>query len=192
MVEDLTVHVNRRRRHDIQVAGGPFETVGSFEVVLQNHGEGAHVHVGLEGDLAAAATVETPSPFLEADATERVIVSVSPRATERPVTGAVTVSTGYGQSSVEVPVSTVPPERTPVDAEPAPAESAPAFAAVADRLPAVGAALDPATLALAALAGGALLVALLAAWLVESAVVLAGVLVVVVAVASAAGLLLSS
>ncbi|HMB51196.1 MAG TPA: hypothetical protein VKM69_11110 [Natronoarchaeum rubrum] len=193
MPEELTVHVNRTRRHAIAVADDPFETSGSFDVVLVNHGEGAHVHLGLDGDLAAAGEVETPAPFLDADATQRVAVRVRAQG---PFGGALTLSTGYGKSSIEVPVRIDPDAGPDVDARPDPPASTaslPTFVRpVAERLRSVDGvdAADPGTLALVALAGGALLVAVLVASIVDSGVVLAGVLVVVAAVAGALGLLL--
>jgi len=188
--EELTVHVNRTRRHAIAVADDPFETSGSFDVVLVNHGDGAHVHLGLDGDLAAAGEVETPAPFLDAEATQRVAVRVRAQG---PFGGALTISTGYGKSSIEVPVRIDPDAGPDVDARPDPPASTaslPTFVRpVAERLRSVDG-VDPATLALIALAGGALLVAVLVASIVDSGVVLAGVLVVVAAVAGALGLLL--
>jgi len=193
--DELTVHVNRTRRHAIAVPEDPFVTAGSFDVVLVNHGEGAHVHLGLEGDLAAAGEVEAPAPFLDADATERVAVRVNARG---PFGGALTLSTGYGKSSIDVPVRIDPDAGPDVDATPESAGSAgslPSFVRpVTRRLRTVGGvdATDPATLGLIALAGLALLLAGLVATLVDSGVVLAGVLVVVAAVAGALGLLLAT
>ncbi|GAA0674691.1 hypothetical protein ACFQDG_10265 [Natronoarchaeum mannanilyticum] len=193
MTDEVTVHVNRTRRHAIAVADDPFVTAGSFDVVLVNHGEGAHVHLGLDGDLAAAGEVEASAPFLDADTTERVAVRVNARG---PVGGALTLSAGYGKSSIEVPVRIDPDAGPDVDAAPertAASTSLPSFVEpLVDRLSTVDGvdATDPATLGLIALAGGALLVAALVASLVDSGVVFAGVLVVVAAVAGALSLLL--
>jgi len=193
VTDEVTIHVNRTRRHAIAVADDPFEASGSFDVVLVNHGEGAHVHLGLDGDLAAAGEVEAAAPFLGADATERVAVRVKARG---PVGGALTISTGYGKSSVDVPVRIDPDAGPDVDARPTSPDSPaslPAFVApLAERLSAIDGvdATDPATLGLIALAGVALLVAALVAALVDSGVVLVGVLVVVAAVAGALSLLL--
>lgn len=193
MTDEVTVHVNRTRRHAIAVADDPFEATGSFDVVLVNHGEGAHVHLGLEGDLAVAGEVEASAPFLDAEATERVAVRVNARG---PLGGALTLSTGYGKSSIEVPVRIDPDAGPDVDATPersAASTSLPSFVgSLVDRLSAVDGidAADPATLGLIALAGGALLIAALVATLVDSGVVFAGVLVVVAAVAGALSLLL--
>jgi len=191
VTNEVTVHVNRTRRHAIAVADDPFVTAGSFDVVLVNHGEGAHVHLGLDGDLAAAGEVEASAPFLDADATERVAVRVNARG---PVGGVLTLSAGYGKSSIEVPVRIDPDAGPDVDATPeraAASASLPSFVEpLVDRLPSVDAG-DPATLGLIALAGGALLVAGLVASIVDSGVVFAGVLVVVAAVAGALSLLLS-
>lgn len=193
VTDEVTVHVNRTRRHAIAVADDPFEAAGSFDVVLVNHGEGAHVHLGLEGDLAVAGEVEASAPFLDAEATERVAVRVNARG---PVGGVLTLSTGYGKSSIEVPVRIDPDAGPDVDATPersAASTSLPSFVnSLVDRLSAADGidAADPATLGLIALAGGALLVAGLVAALVDSGVVFAGVLVVVAAVAGALSLLL--
>jgi hypothetical protein len=183
--DDLTVHVNRRQRHDVEVAGAPVEAEGSFEVVLKNHGAGSHVHLGLDGDLAAAATVEEPTPFLDADATRTVPVSVGPA---RPITGALTVATGYGQTTMDVPVSVVESTGPAVDARPA-SDDAATLGPLADLLAVVGGDAAADNVALVALAAVALFVALLAAALVDSAVVLGGVLFVVAAVVGALGLL---
>ncbi|SNZ05328.1 hypothetical protein SAMN06269185_0829 [Natronoarchaeum philippinense] len=190
MPEELTVHVNRSRRHAIEVADGPFVTAGSFEVVLVNHGDGAHVHLSLDGDLAAAGSVASPAPFLDADATQRVAVDV---AAAGPFGGALTLSAGYGQSSIEVPVRIDPDAGPTVD--PSPDASKPSsglLPALADRLPALDGvdATDPGTIGLLALAGGALVLAVLVASMVDSAVVMLGVVVVVAAVGGALAFLL--
>jgi len=195
VTDEVTIHVNRTRRHAIAVADDPFEASGSFDVVLVNHGEGAHVHLGLDGDLAAAGEVEASAPFLGADATERVAVRANARG---PVGGVLTISAGYGKSSVEVPVRIDPDAGPDVDATPKRSSASASLPSLveplADRLSAVDSvdAADPATLALLALAGGALVVSVLVAALVDSGVVFAGVLVVVAAVAGAVGLLLKT
>jgi hypothetical protein len=100
----LPVELNRDRRHEIRVAG-QYETDGPFDVDLRNHGDGVHVHVNVAGGLAEVARVVETNPYVDADEATSVRVDVDP--VDEPVTGTLTLVTGYGgeETGVEVTVS---------------------------------------------------------------------------------------
>lgn len=193
MSDDLWVHVNRERRHAVEpeVEGRRHVATGSFEIVLRNHGASGHVHVGLTGDLTAAASVETSNPLVDAEST--VLVSVTVREVPRPIEGGITVTAGFGQSSVSIPVTVANEDRgggtvgTPTVDAGRTGRFLPLVAAAEGILPA--GLREPGSVVLASVTACALLVAALTALLVDSFVVLAGVLTVVMAVAFATGVL---
>jgi len=106
----LPVELNRGRRHEIRVAD-EFEADGPFRVDLTNHGDDVHVHVGIEGDLAAVARVAETNPYVETDEVVRVTVDVD--AVEEAVEGQVTVATGYGSEEAAVDVAIQPFDADP-------------------------------------------------------------------------------
>lgn len=107
MTEPLPVHVNRDGTHSIDVAPS-YEATGEFAVVLRNHGTPTHVHLRLDGDLAAAASLGTANHYVEGDGARRVPVAVG--TDHRPVEGDLEVVTGYGAESATVAIDLVEPD----------------------------------------------------------------------------------
>ncbi len=184
MSDELTVHLNRGERHAVEPSEDSVAVADGFEVAIRNHGDGSHVNLGLDGDLAAGGAVATPNPFVPAEETIRVTVDIT--TDHRPLEGTLAIATGYGQTRIELPVSVVSLQQTGVDADPTPkranggrsVESDPMeFIAVLKRE------LDPGTAALVLLAVIALAVGLVAATLIDSLVVVLAVVLVVLAVA---------
>jgi hypothetical protein len=101
----LPVELNRDRLHEIRVVD-EFEADGPFAVDLINEGEAVHVHLNVEGDLAAVAGLAGSNHYVEAGATESVSVDLPP--VDEPVSGRLTVATGYGAETVAVAVTVVP------------------------------------------------------------------------------------
>ena len=105
MTGSLPVELNRDRLHEIRVVG-EFEADGPFTVDLINEGEAVHVHLNVEGDLAAVAEPAGSNHYVETGATESVSVDLPP--VDEPVSGRLTVATGYGAETVDVAVTVVP------------------------------------------------------------------------------------
>lgn len=110
MADTLTVHLNEESLHSVSAESVSFETTGSFAVVLQNHGSPAHVHLKLDGELAAAASFDASNHFVDANAQRVVRVNVPDGV--RPLSGDLTVFTGYGSESTRVPITVREPTET--------------------------------------------------------------------------------
>ncbi|NHX35575.1 MULTISPECIES: DUF7524 family protein [Halolamina] len=95
----LSVHLNRDRPRDID-APASYVADEPFDVALQNHGQGSHVHVRLDESLSRAARLRDDSRYVEADTTARIGVDTQPLS--EPVTGRLTVSAGYGAETETV------------------------------------------------------------------------------------------
>jgi hypothetical protein len=111
----LPVELNRDRRHEIRVAER-YEADGPFSVDLRNHGDGVHVHVNVDGDLAEVARVAETNHYVDDDASTAVRVEVDP--VDEAVTGLLRLATGYGNQETTVEVTVVPFEgadHVPVD-----------------------------------------------------------------------------
>ena len=183
MPDDLVIHLNRSERHAIEPAESSLAVAVSFEVAIENHGDGSHVNLSLGGDLAAGGAVGTPSPFVPAGETVRLMVAITTE--HRPLEGTLSVATGYGRTQIELPVSVVTPQNTGVDADPTPTRSNGGQSVAADPMEIVAEleeTLDPGTTALVLLAAIALVIALVAAWQVGGSVVFLAVVLVVLAV----------
>ncbi|KPN30651.1 hypothetical protein SY89_01387 [Halolamina pelagica] len=160
----LSVHLNRDRPRDID-APASYVADGPFDVALENHGAGSHVHLKLDTSLSRAARLRDDSRYIDAETTTRIGVDTQPMS--EPVTGELTISAGYGAETETVELR-IEPSRAggygiDVDetlAQPQSAES------VLDRL-------DAETIGLLALAALTLTVAVAVAVLVQSGVVIA-------------------
>lgn len=175
----LTVDLNHGGPRTV-AAPDEFLATGPFDVVLRNHGAGAHVHLRIDEGLASVARTDEGNAFVGAG--ESASVRVETKPVTEPVTGRLEVGVGYGAESEAVDVTVAPAEENGdgvrVD------ES---LGRVERGEPDLLQRFDPTlrTLAVVALAAVALGVALWAGLVIESAVVLAGVAVVVVGVAAA-------
>lgn len=159
----LSVHLNRDRPRDID-APASFVADGPFDVALENHGQGSHVHVKLDESLSRVARLRADSRYVEADATARI--GVDTRSVESPITGELTVSVGYGNESrtVELRIEPSRAEGYGIDVDERLADPQPDPSAWPP---------DAETAGLLALAGIALFAAVAVSFLVESAVVVA-------------------
>lgn len=114
MSPPLPVELNRDRRHEIRVAER-YEADGPFSVDLRNHGDGVHVHVNVDGDLATVARVAETNHYVDGGASTGVAVDVDP--IDEAVTGTLRLATGYGNQETTVEVTVAPFEgadRVPV------------------------------------------------------------------------------
>ncbi|MFB6281621.1 MAG: hypothetical protein ABEH40_06350 [Haloferacaceae archaeon] len=105
MPASLPVELNAERIHEIRVID-EFATDGPFVVDLVNEGQPVHVHVSLDDDLGRVASLDGGNHYVEEGATAAVPVSVDP--VDEPVTGRLTVATGYGAETAEVAVTVQP------------------------------------------------------------------------------------
>ncbi|WP_135364324.1 DUF7524 family protein [Halosimplex halophilum] len=177
--DTLPVHVNRDSLHALEVPDA-FETDGSFDIGVVNHGGSVHVHLHLDDDLSEIATVEASNHFVDGESQRAVHVSVEGAG---EATGTLKIASAYGAETRYVTVRITEPEEeestVEVDeslSEPQPREpddggdGGSATVAASPQLVVVG-------LGVAALAVAAALVVF-----VDDVVVLAGAVVVLVGV----------
>ncbi|MBP1985639.1 DUF7524 family protein [Halolamina salifodinae] len=103
----LSVHLNRGRPRGID-APASFVADESFDVAIENHGDGSHVHVQLDEALSAVARIRDGDAFVGSGATGHVRVDT--REVEEPVSGELTISVGYGAETTAVNVRVEPSE----------------------------------------------------------------------------------
>jgi len=178
VVDTLTVHLSRGELHDVEPATAAFETDGTFELALVNHGRAAHVHVHPDDALARGVSLSEPNVYVESEA-KRVLEVAVPEG-PRPLRGSLEVSAGYGANSTAVDVAVVdsPEPDLPVDetlAEPADDDAGSPIEGL----------LATESLPVLALGGVATVLALGAAVAIGNAVVAVGALVVVAGVLAA-------
>lgn len=99
MPEELPVHISREELHALEVPGS-FETSGSFDVRLINHGESLHAHLHLDDPLSEVAAIDAGNHYVEGDSERYVRVTVNEDALgEEPVIGKLKVASGYGATT---------------------------------------------------------------------------------------------
>jgi hypothetical protein len=103
---ELAVHVNRDGLHSLDVPAS-FETGGSFDVRLVNHGEAVHVHLHLDDALAAQGVIDANNHYVKGDSERLVRVDV---AEDARGLGKLKVATSYGTETRYVDVDLVEPE----------------------------------------------------------------------------------
>ncbi|WP_135667067.1 DUF7524 family protein [Halorhabdus rudnickae] len=103
MHSPLPIHVNREELHDLAVPES-YETRGSFEIRLINHGESSHVHLHLDDPLSSVAAIEATNHYVDGESERRVTVEVRNGASIR---GKLKVAVGYGATTryVDVDIS---------------------------------------------------------------------------------------
>lgn len=185
----LTVSLNDDGLHSI-TAPDTFETSGPFEVLLDNHSEAVHVHLNLDETLSAVADIRANNHYVEPSRERPVSVAVTPRSTA--VTGRLKIATGYGAeiayTTVTVQPPTDDPNRVTVDESLAkPQREPPTEPTAAER---IGARLagDGGARLLVAFGLLAVALAIVIAATLDSGVVIAGALVVLLGVVVAVGL----
>jgi len=188
-VARLSVDLNRDGLHQI-AAPAEFKTDGPFEIRLRNHGEAIHVHLNLDEELAAAATLDESNHYVEPYS--RRSVEIDTKRIDTAVTGRLKIVTSYGAESAYTTVTVSPPgtvtERVAVDeelakpqrTEPEPSTPRERLAAAVDDLPprvaAAGTLAVCAGLVIAALTGESMAFVGSLAMIVGSLVMIAGVI----------------
>ena len=188
-MSQLTVSLNDDGLHSIS-APETFETSGPFEVLLDNYGEAVHVHLNLDETLSAVADIRANNHYVEPESERPVSATITPRSAA--VTGRLKIATGYGAevayTTITVQPPTDDPSRVTVDESLATPQREPsAEPTTAGRLAAAIAGKDSTGL----LGGFGLLAVVLAvaiAATLESGVVVAGAIVVLLGVIVAVGL----
>jgi hypothetical protein len=104
--ETLPVHVNREELHALDVPDA-FETTGSFDLRLVNHGQSVHVHLHLDDALSEVATLEATNHFVDGQSERPVRVHVNG---DGPVRGKIKVASAYGAQTRYVDVDVVEAE----------------------------------------------------------------------------------
>lgn len=115
MTDTLLVNLNRDGPYAIHPETEVFETSDSFKVVLQNEGAGRHVDIQLTPLLANNAEFIEGTHFVENGATWSTTVPVDPP--ERPSGGTLTISTGYGRETRDIPIRIIHPEPPSSDSD---------------------------------------------------------------------------
>jgi len=163
-VSALEVHLNREQPRGID-APASYVADGPFDVALVNHGGGSHVHLALDESLASVARLRGESEYVDRESTARIGVDAAD--VDEPVTGQLTISTGYGTESRRVDLRIEPSRAAGYGIDVGEELSQPRTE------PSIRELLDAETVGLLALAALALLAAVAVAALVESALVVA-------------------
>lgn len=94
MPDELPIHISREELHAVEVPDG-FETEGSFDVRLVNHGNSLHVHLHLDDRLSESARMDATNHYVEGDSERVVRVDVAGDRGEA-VLGKLKVVSAYG------------------------------------------------------------------------------------------------
>lgn len=176
MPDEFAVHISRRDLHAIEIPGS-FETDGSFDVELVNHGTALHAHLHLDDALSTVATLDANNHYVEGG--DERVVRITVDADSIPddgLFGRLKIVSAYGSETRWVDIELTQPtpatgsvrvdESLSTPSEPRPNRTRTA-------------ALDGAELPILALGGLALLVAALAAVFVRNVLVTVGAVVVI-------------
>ncbi|MFW5918672.1 MAG: DUF7524 family protein [Halanaeroarchaeum sp.] len=93
MTASLRVHVNRDEPRSVEPEADVLEVDDPFDIVLENHGQPAHVHVSVDDALAAISDVEEANWYLTEGEIRTIPVDVH---SIDAVEGRLEVATGYG------------------------------------------------------------------------------------------------
>jgi len=104
--DTLPVHVNRDSLHALEVPDA-FETDGSFDIGVVNHGGSVHVHLHLDDTLSEIATVEATNHFVDGESQRTVHVRVDGAG---ETTGTLKIASAYGAETRYVTVRIAEPE----------------------------------------------------------------------------------
>lgn len=183
MPDHLPVHVNRQELHDLSVPSS-FETSDSFVIEVHNHGEAGRIHVHLDENLSAVASIDDTNHYVEANGRTEIPVSVHEG---REVFGKLKIVSGYGAVTRWVDVVLTEPEDDGVVVDEDLAKPAPPDQRSDQEPPLLAPIVEHPTAPVVVLALVAVLVAIAAASLFEGTLVVAGAIVVVVAVLVSVG-----
>lgn len=119
MTDSLPVHVSRKELHSLEVPPS-FETEGSFDVRLINHGESIHVHLHLDDPLSEVAQLDAGNHFVEGETERYVRVDVDPAQLDGDRhRGKLKIATAYGAQTRWIDIEITEPkpetERVQVD-----------------------------------------------------------------------------
>jgi hypothetical protein len=106
--DELPIHISREELHSVEAPDG-FETDGSFDVRLVNHGNSLHVHLHLDDRLSEVARMEATNHYVEGDSERVVRVEVAGNRTE-DVFGKLKIVSAYGAQTRWVDVEVLTPE----------------------------------------------------------------------------------
>ncbi|MFB6134634.1 MAG: hypothetical protein ABEJ55_06565 [Halanaeroarchaeum sp.] len=101
MRDSLRVHVNHQGPRSVAPETDQIDVDGPFDLVLENEGQPAHVHVSFDDALASAIDLDDRNRYVEEGEEEAITVDVESREAVR---GLLTVATGYGAERAEVSV----------------------------------------------------------------------------------------
>ncbi|WP_436930448.1 DUF7524 family protein [Halosimplex halobium] len=104
--DTLPVHVNRDSLHALEVPDA-FETDGSFDIGVVNHGGSVHVHLHLDDDLSEIAALEASNHFVDGESRRAVHVGVEGAG---EATGTLKIASAYGAETRYVTVRITEPE----------------------------------------------------------------------------------
>lgn len=98
----LRVHVNRDTPRSVEPEEPVIDVDGPFDIVLENHGQSAHVHLHADDDLAAVTDVEETNWYVGEGESKKIPVSVQ---SIDPVEGLLEIMTGYGAERETIDVN---------------------------------------------------------------------------------------
>lgn len=101
MRHSLYVNLNRDGMKTLETDTDAFTTEGSFKIILENHGQPAHVHLHTDDQLAELATLEETNWYVQSGEIQPVEVDV---LEGRSGGGTLEISTGYGSERASVDV----------------------------------------------------------------------------------------
>lgn len=119
MPDSLPVHVSREELHSLEVPSS-FETTGSFDVRVLNHGESLHIHLHLDDTLSEVAELDAGNHYVEGDSERYVRVNVDPgRIDGDELLGKLKVVSAYGSQTrwIDVTVTQPDPEADTVEVD---------------------------------------------------------------------------
>lgn len=98
----LRVHVNQDGPRNVAPEVTSFDVDGPFDLVLENHGPSAHVHVHVDDALAAVTDFGETNLYVDEGQSETISIDVE---SIDAVEGQLTVSTGYGAERSDIDVN---------------------------------------------------------------------------------------
>ena len=111
MPDEFTVHISRDELHAIEIPAS-FETSGSFDVVLVNHGTSLHVHLHLDDSLSEVAALDANNHYVEGDSSRVVRIGVdTERLPDSGVFGRLKIVSAYGSQTRWVDIELTPSNR---------------------------------------------------------------------------------
>lgn len=182
MPDTLPVHLSREELHSLEVPPS-FETTGSFDVRLVNHGESLHVHLHLDDPLSEVARLDAGNHYVEGDSERYVRVDVDTARLDGDHLGKLKIASAYGAETrwIDITLSELDPDANTVEVDESLATPQPR----ADDGPTI-----PPLLQVVAVGGVALLVFAVAATIFEGTMVYLGALVLAGGVLTASFFLL--